>query len=300
MSISNKQENIRLEPVNAYWSVQQLTKIIALADVAGSLSGSYFDVHGKYRFWLDADNLGSAPAPGGLTLVEVDYSADDTAATIAAAIVAEAALLADLNASVDPTDSAIFYIQEKEVDAVAANSVDGDSGFTITTERTGADLPLGFLDGDVSFGLAVDMLDDASHQTGTQIVNSFITGKNLENITVTMKESDAVKLKQILEVTGQEFTPPGGTAISGWGRSGNFGSILADCRKLVLHPVRKPENELDGDFCFWRAYPMLSNINFSGESTRSLEVEFKLLPDGLLDERVELFVQGDHTQNFFK
>lgn len=67
----------------------EITRVDCIADVAGSLNNKYFVIYDgatDYGVWLDVDNGGSDPTGAGITGIEVDISANDTAATIAAAI----------------------------------------------------------------------------------------------------------------------------------------------------------------------------------------------------------------------
>lgn len=301
-------ENIKIEPVYATWEQQNMVKVKTIADVSESLDGKYFKISTpttKYYVWMDIDDAAD-PAPVGYTGIPVTLTANSSAAAIATAIAAAINGNAQMQAAVDGCDPSSVYIQCKksgDVLEVAADATAGAAtGFTISTPRKGAVLELGALDGDIEVGLTEDILDVDSHQTGTQILAGLRTGRNIQNLALTMKESDAAKLQAVIEASGVKFTPAGvgSTPVSGWGSEDNkaFANILPDCRKLVLHPISQPDNVLTSDLCFWRAYPMLQGLTLSGTSPRMINVEFKILPDQLLDKNVRQFVFGDHSQNF--
>jgi len=113
-----------------------------------------------------------------------------------------------------------------------------------------------------------------------------------------MKEITALRIKTILEAGGSTITPAGGTAVTGWGSDKDFTGIFADSRKLIIHPKRLVATDLSEDLAFWRAYPNLDSLNFSGEAEQLLTVTFSLLPDCFIREEVRHFVRGDHTQDF--
>lgn len=83
--------------------------------------------------------------------------------------------------------------------------------------------------------------------------------------------------------------------VTGWGKSKNFTSMLADSGKLVLHPLTKASNDLSSDFFAWKAYPMLNSIVKSGENPNSFTIEFKIFPDMTKPDTVRLFGVGDHS-----
>jgi hypothetical protein len=70
--------------------------------------------------------------------------------------------------------------------------------------------------------------------------------------------------------------------------------------KLVFHPIKLADNVLLEDWAFFRACPMITGINFSGESEQMVSVEFSILPDKFLNKAVSHGIYGDHTQNFLK
>jgi hypothetical protein len=295
--MSNRQrtssEKISIEPTHAAWEEQELARIECVADEAGSLAGTYVKLPGDFYAYTGTDP--DEDGTGIEYLVTAGDSAELVAASLAEAIDDESAF----NAVVDPRNPEAVLVQVKQAGAVSAAAA-GDSGFTITQLREGSIMECGFIDGDIELGLTEDLADVTAHQTGTQIIQALRTGRNIENISIPMKESDAARLKQIIEASGVEYTPDGGTAVSAWGSEDtkSVGNISADCRKLVLHPVRKAESDLSEDMCFWRAYPMLEGITLSGENPRIVNVSFKIIPDELLVREARQFVFGDHSQKF--
>jgi len=302
--MANDVSNIKVEPVELNWGNPETTRLTAVADVSSNTQNQYYSLYSTdgtlYHAWNNVGAAGSDPAPAGSTEIEVSYAANASAATVAAAHVTAVAAIADFNCKIDPDDSTKFVIQNVGIGAVTAVVTDVDSGFTIVQVREGSNLDLGFIDGDIEFSPTEDLLEIMANQTGTQILDKIRTGNNVDNITVAMKESDAAKLKAILNAGGASVTPSGGTEVTGWGDSKRFLNISGDCRQLILHPVRNAATNRANDFAIWRTYPNLTGFNFSGESEQMINVEFQIIPDPIMADAQDLFVYGDHHQLLLK
>lgn len=116
-------------------------------------------------------------------------------------------------------------------------------------------------------------------------------------ITITQATGGAVPSGSTAGNTGFTYTvtTAGASTLSGWGSSKDFTSMLADSKKLVLHPVVNAANDYTGDLAFWKAYPMLSSIVQSGENPKTVEVTFKIFPDSSKPAAIRLLAFGDHT-----
>lgn len=302
--INNDQANIKIQGVNVEWSQQQTECITAVADVAGNLDATYFENDTHY-IWMSEGGVGIDPAVSGKTGIEVTYATNDSAVTIAAAIVSAVnAAGAGFHAGLQPNSAGLkvnVVIRQDAFGAVTAFA-DGaaSTSFTFATERAGSSLSLGFLEGSVEPGLSEDIVDIQTLQTGTQIINSLRSGRNVDAISVTMLERDVAKLKEIIGAGGHTFTPSGGTEVVSWGSEDtkNFTSILNESRSLRLHPNNLVDSDRTEDWLFWRAYPNLNAVVFSGDAAATIQVEFIVRPDGLNDSKARLFVQGDWQQNF--
>lgn len=118
----------------------EATEVMTVADVSGSLDGTYFTISSAldavdYYVWIDVDNGGNDPAPIGLTGIQVPITSDLNAAGVAqavrAAVDAEADFLAVLVASdtVKITNAAI---------GVTTDAADNDTGFSISVVEQGS------------------------------------------------------------------------------------------------------------------------------------------------------------------
>lgn len=157
---------------------------------------------------------------------------------------------------------------------------------------------LGGLDGDISFSFNVTTVEVTAHQYGSQVLDEITTGKTVEAISMTLKETDAVKVEALIAATGASFTPASGTEVVGLGTDDNFKVLSSIAQKLVLHPARLADSDLSKDICFWKTVPIVKAFTFSPENVATLELEFKVFPDFTKEESVNIFVIGDHTQDF--
>lgn len=305
MSVTTQVSNVVVEPVDAVLGNQHL---VCFDTVAGTgLGGDHFLVSSKtvdYYVWF---NTGASvdPAPVGKTeLAEVAILVGDSAAQIAVKTAAA------INAVVTPpmhakavTDQGKLLVEVKGLGAPLSAAGAGTSGFTVTVLKAGSELPLGYLDGNVEFGLAETLFDIVAHQTGSEVIGKIRTGSELGPITLTLKETVAAKLKELLEIPGTAYTPGSGTEVSGLGAlsgSKQFSNAFSDTKMLVLHPTKNLATNLANDFCFWAAYPNISNLVISGEEDRKVELEVSIFLDENRVNEVSKLVYGDWQQNFLK
>lgn len=283
MSITSQVSNIEIVSVDAQFGNQHLVCIDTVA--AGDLAGTSFNISSRttdYYVWLD-DGVASDPDPVGKTAIAVTILDTETAAELAVKIAAAIESEDDFNA-VEITDKGQLIVEVKGLGAPNLAFSDVDSGFTFTVLREGSLIDLGFLDGDVELTLDEQVFDITSHQTGTQVIGSLRTGITVGPISMSLKETTAAKLKEFMEASAAvEYTVGANTvtAIGSLSGSKQFSNTFIDAKTLVLHPTKKGDAEIDEDFCFWKAYPNLNSLTFSGESNRMLSIDFNIF----LDER---------------
>lgn len=119
-------------------AVAEISTVVCVADVSGSLGGLYFDVPrstGTMRVWIDVNNASTAPAtPTGGTLLEVDVATNATATAVATAIQAKVDAESDFVAVKNgPT---IVEMRESNV-GVRTPIAAGTSTMTVATVRPG-------------------------------------------------------------------------------------------------------------------------------------------------------------------
>lgn len=293
--------NVKVEPMNVTWGsdVAQVASITCAADVANSLDGKYFFVYTannsvKYHVWFNTSG-GSAtdPNPGGSTPVEVALTTGDTSSAVATAVAAALEALAGFtatasNAVVTLTNAASGY---------ATAPHDGNSNFTfaVTTEGdTAADV--GFLDGNIELAVADTFADIMSHQTGADLLQQIITGKNV-TMNFTLKETSVSQLRKVVLASGGASLTPSGagpTEVFGLGQSKLFNT--RETKKLVMHPVVLGAADKSRDLTFWKVALNFESIAYSGEELLTVPVTATVYPDTTKNAKVNKVVFGDGSQ----
>jgi len=115
------------------------TSILTVADVNSSLQNKYFYIYSanditKYYVWFNVDGLGSDPTPVGSTGIEVPISSNDPASIIALAI----KLVINANSNFTASKSKKTVTIENTSPGNTSNSIDFNTGFTISTPFNGS------------------------------------------------------------------------------------------------------------------------------------------------------------------
>lgn len=294
MAVTSQVSNIEIVSVDGFFGNQHM-ECIETVD-ASALDGTSFNISSlttDYYVWFNGG--GADPAPVGRTAIPVTIVGTESAIAVAVLVADAIALVVDFNA-VARTNQAIVLAEVKGLGAPLTAWVDVDSLMTLTIQRAGSVLPLGFLDGDVELTLEETLFEISTHQTGTQVIGGLRTGTTLGPISMVLKETTAARLKELLESSaatahegevGREVTGIGSLA-----GSKQFGNVFDDAKMLVLHPTKNDATNYDEDFAFWLAYPNLNALTFSGESDRKLTIDFNIYLDELRDNEVNQMVTG--------
>jgi hypothetical protein len=305
MSCRGNLENIVIDPCFLEFAEAETVTVACVADIASSLNSTYFTFNTPtvgYYTWIST-GAGIDPAIAGRTAIPVVIAPAATATAVALAIQTAIDLVAGVHAGLDGCDPTKVIIMAAQVGPVAAVPADGAGAgateFVITEVRVGSSLQIGFTE-DFELPTGEVLVDVTTSQTGGQILTALRSGRNVENISVVLKEAAASKLKVLLEASGSTITPPGigATEVTGYGSQDTkaFGNAIVDSKRLILHPVRKAESDRSEDFCFWRAYPQVTSISISGSDARTISVDFRVFEDSLIKNEVRQFIFGDWQQ----
>lgn len=290
--------NIRIEPVNVKWEIEEQTHIACVADVSSSLQSKYFKIYNGsnqgFYVWFNVGGAGVDPAVANHTEVEVAISANASASAVATAMSAALDALAGFVSSASGSEVTVTNAVAGDAD----DTVDGTAatGFTFTKCQDGGSTDLGLLEGNVEVTFEEQLLEVTAHQTGTNLLAELRQG-TVSEIALTLKECDVDHLKAMFaRGAGDSYTPSGGTELIGWGTSRQGLSTIVQSRRLVLHPVRLDDSNKTNDLCFWKAYPMPESLVFSGEDPQTLGVTFKTYIDESKPSKVSRFAYGDWSQ----
>lgn len=294
----NNVANIKIEPCTATWEIEEKWEVTCVADVSSSLNNKYFFIYSgadvKHHVWLNVGGAGVDPAPSGSTAVPVAVSANASASTIATAIAAAVGALTAFNAVASGATVEIVAT----VCGQSTDWADFNTGFSFIQCQDGGTLDLGYLDGDIEVTFEEQQLDVTAHSTGTTVLASLRQGL-INGVSLTMKEADYAKYKELmLGTAGAAYTPGGGTEVFGWGSNSLGANTIIKARRLVLHPVASGVSKTR-DLCFWKSYALPDTLTISGENPKTLGLSFKVYKDNAKPAAVDQFIFGDWSQTAF-
>ena len=297
-------ENIKIEPMKVTFGedVMQSENITCVADSSSSLNSKYFVFYTtggtKHYAWIDVGNTGSDPAVSGGTGHEVDITANASAATVATALAAVLTAVAGFDATAD--GAVVNLVATSAGYAKPAHEGAAATGFSFQTVKYGSSAAeVGYTDGDIEISMEENYVDVTGHQTGTEINSQISTGSSI-SVTVNFKESTVAQLRKVLLGEGNSLIPDGtgvsSTEVMGRGTAQQFIQTLSRAQKLNLHPVVLASSNLSRDITFWKAFPKVGSLTYSGENIFSVPVEFMIYPDYSKDSRINKMCFGDGTQ----
>lgn len=295
--------NVKVEPMQVTYGedVMQSEQITCVADSSNSLNNKYFCFYTtggtKHYAWYST-GAGVDPAVSGGTGHQVTISANASASAVASATQAVLDAVSGFDCSVD--GAVLTLVATSAGYAKPAHEGAAATGFTFEVNYYGdSAVDLGYCDGDVSIAHEEKYVDVTAHQTGSQVLSQIHTGNSM-SVSVSLKESSVSQLRKMLLGEGDSLIPDGtgvsSTEVFGYGTSRQFKQNLGRAKKLVLHPVALASSNKSRDITFWKAFPMIKELKFSGESAMLIPVEFNVYPDYTKDSRVSMFVYGDASQ----
>lgn len=287
--------NILISPANAYWKIESSSAVDMEGLTGADVKGGYFTMSSPstdYYVWFD-DSVEADPAPAGKTAIAVTVTGDsDDDATLAAALQTAVDGNADFGATVSGTVVTYTAVAVGEVEDPA----DVDSGVSISVCRRGKNLDLGLIEGDSELPLEPQVLDITSQQTGltpsAALVQGFVAAPSL-----VLQETTRSQLGEFYKIYGGQYTPGGGTEITGVGTGTVGNNLLVDAARLEFAPVNTVSNELSYKVAYALTVPVPDSLVFSGENPRTLSVSFKAYVDSTLDSRNNFLIVGDAFQS---
>lgn len=290
----NAAGNIKIQPRNAIWEIEEKTCIETLPNTASALDGKYFKIWAggdtaKFYVLLD-EGAAVDPAPAGFTKITATIVAEQSAAAVATAI--QTAVNANANFTATVSGSTVNVVCAVAGDTTA--TLDVDTGFTFTRVAEGGSTDLGLLEGDISTSFEETTFQVFAHQYGTTLLSDLRQGVSVE-VSMVMQESDPAKLKAVFaRAAGGTHTPIAGTELWGWGTSRLGTSTIVQARRLVLKPVNAVDES--ETLCFWKAYAKPDSLTISGESPQTTSLAFMVYRDESKPAAISYFSYGDYTQ----
>jgi len=289
----------KLEPMRMYFGNRHCRSITFVDDTAGSLSGEYFDLNviteeyeeKKYLVYLD-NGSATPPTPASdQTLLQVSYTDNDTAATIAAAFVS-AMTTATLPVLTETTTGTVDVLNSF-LGLITVEVNTNAPSLTFAVDFLGSGGYLGQI-GEASLSPEVGLIDVLDDAQGTIVQAQILTGTTAE-ISFDIREMTRERWQSLIgDVAGGSVEIDGKTQI-GFGTSKLFQNLLDYAGRLVGHPVRLPFSNRDEDICMKRTAPNMSEINFSGSNLQAAPFTFTGYRDTLSATETNIVSYGDHS-----
>lgn len=291
------EQNIKLEPADLFYGLREKTEITCVADVAGSLGGTYFTLEAadlslvsstntKYYVWFDVGGLSVDPAPAGRTGIEVDITSGDSASVVAGLLQAALDAKSDLNAVVSGAVVTLENAAMGDVETVA----DVDCGFTFTQKVIGSKADLGGTNGAVEVAMEISVVDVMADQLGATLLDQIQNGNNA-SLTCTLLEMTEAKWETIVGGISGDVLTVGADKLVGYGESKRFKNMKQYSRELVLRPSNASDNKRNLNF--WSAFAQPGSINYSGTDLQGMEVTFSAFRDSSRNEKISMFAFGN-------
>lgn len=295
MSGCKAASDIKLDPRNAYFGKNHTYCVKAVADVAGSLEDTFFQLPSStddYYVWY---NAGTGTDPVGVgTGIEVTISLSDSAKTIAQltvdAINAEPA--SEFRAYVNDDYFQVIVKELGEFDASAYADGSAPTGFTFETDVVGSYEFLGRTAGPITFDKSLSTLAVTADQTGETKLDDLVTGFEI-SVSMELLEMNQKRWESVVgSVTGGIVEIAGADNIVGYGSEKIGQSLITLGGTLVLEPLVAGEATVT----VWKTAPLPSSINFSGVEQQVMEVTFSAYIDDNKNKKVNIMARGDNTR----
>ncbi len=298
----SSESTILLSAADVSWGRRECYEI-TVGVAAAALDAKYFTVDAlssdfgtnvEYYVWFDLDASSVDPAPAGKTAIEVDVVTGDTAAQVATKLQTVLEAHADFRSTVN---GAVVIMEGEFKGEVTNAAADVDTTFTLARNRVGLGGDLGRTSGGVEVTMEAQSVQIVADQTGALVLDEVFTGSSVA-ATMSLLEMTAERWETVVgSVTGDTYTPSGGTQLVGYGESRLYNSFFDLGGELVLHPTRLAASDKSKDITLFKCAPKPASVNFSGEEPQVMEVEFVALADRGVNDAINLMAFGDSTQD---
>ena len=290
-----------LEAMNWYFGGEHCRSIQFLDDSTGDQAGKSFDLNiveeeyseVKYLLWL-SDGVASAPTPGAnQTLIEVSYSQDDDAETIAQAV--ETALAGKL-VTMETDGAGKLEILNQYIGSVSDEDYTNATGIVMEVGKAGFGGSLGQLQqGGSSLGIEETVVQLLSDQDGSTVLDEIITGITA-TISMPLVEMTTQRWEDLIANGSGGKVESGNDKFIGYGTDKVYQSKFAVASgALIGHPIRKPFSDRSADIKMMKTAPKMTEITYSGQEAQVASFEFVSYKNPRVDSKVNLVGRGDWT-----
>ena len=292
MSCSTNTSGIVLEGCTVQFGRKEKTCISVVFPVVESSAFTFHSPTQAYYAWAN-NGAGSDPMLAGVG-IEVDTSGATSESEVVDAY-KTAIETANAGYVTKSADGLSFSLENQVIGAVTAVA-DVDTTFTIELISAGFGGDLGKTEA-IEMSMEVTSFDVTANQTGETVLDKFITAVSAEISTEILEMTADNWSKLVGNQLGNDFTPAGGTKVTGYGDASINRSYFEVGGELVLHPVRLEASDRSRDITFHKTVCNPESINFDSTEKQAMSVTFTALLDESKDSRINLFTFGDSSQD---
>ena len=300
MAATSNQSNQVLEAMVWYYGKRQCRRITFVGDTSGSLAAVYWDLNTinedyseeQYYIWLDDGSTSVDPMLAGKTGIQVVYSQNDDAATIAGLV--EAALAAN-DVVVTNQGNGVLQIENKFLGAITVEDTADAVVFTFEILSLGKGGELGALAAGGATLSTEQSLETITRDDEGEIPQDLISKGASYTIEMTIAEMTSDNwLRLVGESYGDTHTE-GSDDFVGYGTDKLYQSAFGFAGQLVGHPKRLPNTDRSADVCMWLTPSNMTSINYTGQEAQGASFSFTGLPDRNKPASINIFARGDHS-----
>lgn len=296
-----KEQKFFLEAAKVRFGREHCRSVVAVADVLGSLDGTYFDLNGQDPSFFNEGQfvlaINSDPSIAGKTAIIATVASDATAEEVASAMVSAINSYSgdEFRAKIDPSDSTKVNIENRFSGVITAETDSGLTGFTFAVEQVGSAIDLGKTSGAVEFSKENNTTPIELNQTAS-VVNAEIFQGETAEVSAAFAELTPERIRALFNIVGGEAQNAGGDYVVGGGTSKLFQDLGVLGGQLVIHPQRLPDNDYSRDLMLWASAPKPESLNYDGTALQESPTTFTAYIDERYIEALSLYAIGDWTK----
>ena len=299
MATQASQSKQTLEAMKYFFGKRQCRSTQFVADSSGSLAAEYFDLNvidenyeeKAYYVWFD-NGSSVDPMIANKTGLQLTYTDDDTAATIAALYIA---LLASVEVLAVDSLNGLVQVENAFLGIVTVEDYTNAPSETLAVLRVGTGGELGAIQAGGATLTTEQDLETITKDSQGSIVQDLIQKGETIALDMSLVEMDSGNWKALIGEGYGDIETVGSEELVGFGTSKLYKSSFSFAGQLVGHPTRLPLSDRSADICLFLTPPQMSDITYTGQEAQSASFNFTGLPDNSKPAAISIFARGDHS-----
>ena len=299
MATQASQSKQTLEAMKYFFGKRQCRSTQFVADSSGSLAAEYFDLnvidenYQKKAYYVWFDNGSSVdPMVSNKTGLQLTYSDDDTAETIAVLYIA---LLASVEVLAVNSLNGLVQVENAFLGLVTVEDYTNAPSETLAVLRVGTGGELGAIQAGGATLTTEQDLETITKDSQGSIVQDLIQKGETIALDMSLVEMDSGNWKALIGEGYGDIETVGSEELVGFGTSKLYKSSFSFAGQLVGHPTRLALSDRSADICLFLTPPQMSDITYTGQEAQSASFNFTGLPDNSKPAAISIFARGDHS-----